>query len=1686
MRDTLNNVYKETDTAATDANTAATEANTNAQNANAASQTSSASATATDTASTNANTSAQTANTASQNANTSSQSVNTAATDADTSSTNANTASTNANTASQNANTNANVTNAKSFSTAWSNAKKSFSNTMTAMTNNGVGGFTALAKSSGSFISTFWNGLSKFSKIGIIVTSAIAVIKGIDAYANSLKKKIKEAAETAKSEINTIKSEFDSLKSTTNDVKQRYAELAQGIANLGKANQSQGGLNTEEYEEFLDLSNQLAELFPQLRIGIDDNGNAILDLSGNVDTIVGSLEHLVEVQQQLASQEILEKMPDVWENYVTEAKDYNKQIDELESRIKAVDLFGDDKNKEVTISYKDFGAYQSNMTMMVVDVLRELGHANAYDQVPFYTMKRDDEGNYYSDWDFSSMGDKEYNEFITKLKEKGIEYSKDLKKFKNKIDSQNSEMSNYINTWLSGEWIYLSEDSEIQNIMKDVLLNSDWIDELPDDIDKTDWDEVSKWLQDNFLEAIAEIDDEEIESQLKNVLSGDFELTELTDLKNLLIKSKDEGGYGFSEDNPIIIWLEEKYTDKKTKEDRVKSFFASDEDKAKVSKMSIEDLEFAAELSIPPGYFKSWEEYENFVKEIIKANEKSIADSRAAMISDLNDMSEGFESLDKIYSSIKDKDPFDFALLDDKEFKETFSVLGGVYSDFIETITSNPDDINACKSAFNDLVTEWVYSTKILDGVSKENSKLTASMLKQMGVANAETIVEDALIRNKEKLAAEEDYAKKQKEGKIKLDQENLEGITDTIEVLMDEADKLGITRSAYAAVLAQEIVFNNQKLNTSDKIKALQELQSQLGLTGAQYSVLNSLLATPEFDNYKDRKAYDRKWAQDNGYDVKVVGVTNDKKFGQVEDWIYVDKNTGAEHDTREEAALAKAPQAITNAYNDLIITDLNFIGGDKANGLNTTKESFDWIEVKISRIQRKITNLGKTVSATWKSWKDRNKALSSEMSALTTEMQTQDDAAKKYLSLANGVTGLTEEEKRRVRNGALRYDDENLSSDKANAIKKYQEFYEKYLAALDAKTDAENSYYEKIQTKFDNTAKQYDNLLSVKQHEANMLDASLETLELQGKVASKSIYQDLISNADAQLSILGNKRSKLEQAMSKVPVGTEMWYEMNSQLLEIDETMKGLENSTLGWNNAIEELDWEKFDELLGRLDRIKSEADFLIDYLSYDDLMNDDGSYTKEGEATLGLQVVKYRTALDEAEKVRQQIADLDVKYANDKENTRYLEERNELEEQYWDYMLEGKETQQSILDMQQEQFDTFLDYMNEMIAKRKELLSQAKEQYDYEKNIAEQAKEVSTLEKQLAAYQGDNSEEARATVQKIKVSLEEAKENLEETQYEKFISDQEQMYDALYEETEEWINERMDDEDALLKDIFESLDENGDIATTIGNLGVSLSDTMTSIFGEGGSLTSTIEEIKEAIENKYKDNDDSGDGASGGSNGGSGKGNSDKNKPNTTAPTDKNNGGDKKSKAITVGGKINAGSAKIYDYAGDKSGERQLYRNDPIYTVLEERNGYLRVRHHKLSKGTTGWFKKSDVKAYKTGGLVDETGLAWLDGTKGKPEMVLSAQDTENFIALKDVLNDVVRSNMFDTISDYTKIPNFVPMGANKTITNHNTFEFNMPGITDANQFITELQYSKRFENIILEITDGNNSLSKYKW
>ena len=82
-------------------------------------------------------------------------------------------------------------------------------------------------------------------------------------------------------------------------------------------------------------------------------------------------------------------------------------------------------------------------------------------------------------------------------------------------------------------------------------------------------------------------------------------------------------------------------------------------------------------------------------------------------------------------------------------------------------------------------------------------------------------------------------------------------------------------------------------------------------------------------------------------------------------------------------------------------------------------------------------------------------------------------------------------------------------------------------------------------------------------------------------------------------------------------------------------------------------------------------------------------------------------------------------------------------------------------------------------------------------------------------------------------------------------------------------------------------------------------------------------------------------------------------------------------------------------------------------------LKEVFGENDIQTNYVNKGVTSGYTgklseysyenmKKKFKAYKTGGLADFTGPAWLDGTKSKPEYILNAEQTKAFFTLVDVL------------------------------------------------------------------------------
>ena len=526
---------------------------------------------------------------------------------------------------------------------------------------------------------------------------------------------------------------------------------------------------------------------------------------------------------------------------------------------------------------------------------------------------------------------------------------------------------------------------------------------------------------------------------------------------------------------------------------------------------------------------------------------------------------------------------------------------------------------------------------------------------------------------------------------------------------------------------------------------------------------------------------------------------------------------------------------------------------GNGTESSADDAKESTDWIEVAIERIERLISNLDKTASAAYKNWSDRNKALASEIGLVGEEIKLQEAAYERYIQEAESV-GLSDHYKKLVQDGAI--DIETITNeDLKEKIDQYTEWYEKALGCKDAVIDLKDNMAELARQEYDNVIQEFEDKLSVIEHQKDMIEGAIDQVETKGHIVSKSYYEDLIKYEKDNLALLEEELSSLQTAFDKalatgdIKEYSEEWYSMKSDINDVESAIQESNTAIVEFGNNIRDLEWELFDKMQEMKTRIQDESDFLIDLMSDEKMYDDEAFMTDEGRATMGLHAVKHNAYMSQMNDYRQEIAELDEEYADDQFNQDYLDRRQELIESMRDVASSAKDEKQAIKDMVSDGYDALLDYMNKLIDKRKEMLQSAKDMYDYEKNIAQQTKEIASLEKQINAYRGDDSEENRATVQKLKVSLEEARENLEQTEYDRFISDQEQMYDQIVNETEEWINERLDAFDGYFESILDSInnDSTGIKATlesVVEDLGLELSRDMDSIWSTNGEFDSVV--------------------------------------------------------------------------------------------------------------------------------------------------------------------------------------------------------------------------------------------------
>lgn len=160
-----------------------------------------------------------------------------------------------------------------------------------------------------------------FAGISVATSIASLVVSAYNGLLEDAQEKAKKAAQ-----------KYTSKKDAAINVEQ-YDELAKGVDNYGK----NISLTDEEYQKFLDMSNQLADAFPELIQYTDEAGNKFVGLAGNIGGVTKEVEGLIEASKKQMNLSLIN--PLYLRTQQKEAKEAKKESQNLINAYNAI-LYG--------------------------------------------------------------------------------------------------------------------------------------------------------------------------------------------------------------------------------------------------------------------------------------------------------------------------------------------------------------------------------------------------------------------------------------------------------------------------------------------------------------------------------------------------------------------------------------------------------------------------------------------------------------------------------------------------------------------------------------------------------------------------------------------------------------------------------------------------------------------------------------------------------------------------------------------------------------------------------------------------------------------------------------------------------------------------------------------------------------------------------------------------------------------------------------------------------------------------------------------------------------------------------------------------------------------------------------------------------------------------------------------------
>ena len=513
-------------------------------------------------------------------------------------------------------------------------------------------------------------------------------------------------------------------------------------------------------------------------------------------------------------------------------------------------------------------------------------------------------------------------------------------------------------------------------------------------------------------------------------------------------------------------------------------------------------------------------------------------------------------------------------------------------------------------------------------------------------------------------------------------------------------------------------------------------------------------------------------------------------------------------------------------------------------------TIEEFDWFQVKLQEVNEAL-NLAKAQLENMATSAEKNAKIDEIIAKNKAKIKTLEGGEAAYNKHANeALAQISPEYKELAKSGAIlnieKFENEE-DKKQLDLIQKYR----KYVELADELKQEQEELVEEIRDyaiqRIDNVYKTGDLKAAIEDAQSSVIQNKIDLDEAMGNITSAQNYVDMMQNSQEKLTIWTERRTAAQKAFNEaiangMQKGSDEYNEQVQTLYDIEEAIADATLELEEYQNEINNIYWDHFDELIEKFDLLESQANGLIDIMSEADMVvdpdrengwnADEVKWTKEGLATMGLHAQNMERAEEKAQKYADAIDDLTADYKAGKySESEYTEKLSDLVDKQNDAIKTAQQEKKAIVDVQKARVDSIknginkqIDAYKKLIDLKKDELSAEKDLHDFQKGVQEQQKSIADIQRKLMALSTDNSSSAIAQRKQLEAELATARAELEETFYDRSVQVQQDALDKELEDFEEEKNKEIEKWEEYLENIEKVVADSLEVvranATSIG--------------------------------------------------------------------------------------------------------------------------------------------------------------------------------------------------------------------------------------------------------------------------